>query len=120
MMGGHRFASVLGPDPSKIDESDVLDRAKRTVRDHLGIKDAPVASKVSIHVDALAQYRVGHSEVLRRVHEGLMKEGKGRISVCGSSYLGVGVNDAVRSARDVAMAVLKGDPVSGLERVLEE
>jgi oxygen-dependent protoporphyrinogen oxidase len=117
MMGGHRFRELFGKS-DLVDKSKLLEIAVNSIREHLGLKAEPFASLVTIQRECIPQYTIGHWKRLMALHDGLDSTLtlSGRISVVGSSFLGVSVNDCVRSARDVAEAVFKGESVTGLER----
>jgi oxygen-dependent protoporphyrinogen oxidase len=88
----------------------------------LGVTALPIDSHVSIHKNCIAQYTVGHYKRLETMQSALLKNpGIGRrLSLVGSSYTGVGVNDCILSARRVASGIAK-DPlgsITGLEEVL--
>ncbi|KAJ3071819.1 oxygen-dependent protoporphyrinogen oxidase [Podochytrium sp. JEL0797] len=121
MMGGHRFKELF-PTPDSFSEEKCLQLAVESVQQDLGITRAPDSFTVSLHKECITQYRVGHSERMKKMHAGLRDEFEGRLAVCGMSYLGVGVNDCVLSAREVVERVVGSGEggqgvVTGLERV---
>lgn len=91
---------------------------------HLRISEKPVLSNVTLQRDCIPQYHVGHDERLKCAHGDLMRGFSGRVAVAGNSFGGVGLNDCVRGAREVAKKMAgiiegKGD-VTGLERWAHE
>ena len=52
---------------------------------------------------------------MKKAHEELMSGYHGRLIVAGNSYTGVGLNDCVRAARDVAVKIKHGKSGTGLE-----
>ena len=56
-------------------------------------------------------------ERMRELNRVLRDDLQGRLSLVGPSYSGVGVNDCVRSAREAAYRVAKGNGATGLERL---
>lgn len=91
---------------------------------HLGISEKPVLSNVTLQRECIPQYHVGHDERLRNAHGDLMRGFSGRVAVAGSSFGGVGLNDCVRGAREVAKKISRsvegGGDVTGLERWVQE
>ncbi|KAF2147139.1 uncharacterized protein K452DRAFT_282124 [Aplosporella prunicola CBS 121167] len=104
MLGGHWWD---GWPSEAIDAAaeDGVAAARTVLARHLGITMDPVASHVAVHRNCIPQYTVGHSAQLQRAHQDLRRAYAGRVVVAGNSYTGVGVNDCVRAARDVAMHV---------------
>ena len=88
-------------------ERELVDRAIAAVGRHAGVVETPDCVQVSIARNAIPQYRVGHSERIARVEE-LLAEQLPRVSILGSGYHGVAVNDCIATARDVASTMLEG------------
>lgn len=108
MLGGHWWDGFASTN-SYPTEEEGLEMAKSVLRRHLGIDDEPEAYKAMLHKNCIPQYTVGHC---KRMKDGSMElEGafKGKLRVAGSSYGGVGLNDCVRSARDVVMRMKEED-----------
>lgn len=99
MMGGYWFESLFGSNPS---EESLLATAIEEVKTTLGIQCEPRSSHVSILRDCIPQYIVGHSEVVESALR-LIKQYKIPITLAGNSYTGVGVNDAILSARNAVL-----------------
>ncbi|KAG7164142.1 Protoporphyrinogen oxidase-like 1, partial [Homarus americanus] len=95
MMGGYWFKTLFGDNPS--DES-LLDVAINEVKETLKISIKPVRHKISILTDCIPQYVVGHSEIVFNSRK-LVKDLKLPLTLAGNSYDGVGVNDAIMSAK---------------------
>lgn len=88
---------------------------------HLRISEKPVLSNVTLQSKCIPQYHVGHDERLRRAHADLTRGFSGRVAVAGSSFGGVGLNDCIRGAREVAKKMAGGGvDVTGLERWAQE
>jgi len=135
MMGGHWWDNYLhsGSEtgtgiennsyPTE-DEGAVMARA--VLQRHLGIVEEPAKVLVSLQTDCIPQYTVGHTERLKQAHLDLLKSFGGRLAVAGNSYTGVGVNDCVRGARDIAVMVRNavkfgsGLGATGLEQFSQE
>lgn len=91
--------------------------ATEVLKRHLKIVEKPLLSNVTLQRECIPQYHVGHDERLKAAHGDLMKGFRGRVGVAGSSFGGVGLNDCVRGARDIARRVAEGgeEGVTGLE-----
>lgn len=111
MLGGHWWDGwVAYPD-----EEQGASMAKAILKRHLGISEEPQAIHVGVQEDCIPQYTVGHHSRMIQAKDAL-KKFNGRLRVAGNSYNGVGLNDCVRSARDVAMGLVDGSAVkTGLE-----
>lgn len=95
MMGGYWFKELFGDNPS---HENLLDVALREVKNTLKISSSPVRHRVNILHDCIPQYVVGHSEVISNSRK-LIKEENIPLTLAGYSYDGVGVNDAIMSAK---------------------
>lgn len=95
MMGGKWFESLFGNKP---DEMLLLNIAKEQLRIILGITDEPNLVKVNVLNKCIPQYVVGHNENIQKINQYIRKH-KLELSLCGSSYYGVGVNDVIVSAK---------------------
>jgi len=83
-------------------------RLERIVRDELrdilGITAAPMLARSYVYSAAMAQYEVGHLEVVQAVDERLARHGG--LFVAGNGLRGVGLPDCVRSGEAAADDVL--------------
>jgi oxygen-dependent protoporphyrinogen oxidase len=95
MMGGYWFEKYFGKNPN---EKTLLNIALNQVKQILSIHDIPVRSKVNILHHCLPQYVVGHDDNLSEINN-YIKTHQLPISLCGSSYYGVGINDVIMSAK---------------------
>ncbi|KAG0638328.1 hypothetical protein HOY80DRAFT_968124 [Tuber brumale] len=111
MMGGHYWQGRT----SYPDKHEAVEMARTVLQRHLRITETPALTNVTLQKDCIPQYTVGHDERMERAHEDLLTRFDGRLSVAGNSYLGVGLNDCVRSARDVVKGLLSGGSLTGLE-----
>ncbi len=111
MLGGHWWDEWI----AYPDEEQGASMAKAILQRHLGISEEPQAVHVGLQTNCIPQYTVGHHSRMAQAHEAL-KRFNGRLRVAGNSYTGVGLNDCVRSAREVAMGLVEGrDEKTGLE-----
>lgn len=113
MFGGHWWDGW----PAYPDEKEGLAMAKSLLKRHLGITEEPEAWQVNMGKDCLPQYTVGHEQRLKQAHNNIWREYKGRLRVAGNWMSGVGVNDCLRSARDIAKNFARD--ATGLEHIGE-
>ena len=74
--------------------------AKRAVAEHLGIKTEPIVIEAFTAKQAIPQYPVGFQLLLEQIHEA--KKAFPRLSLLGTSFYGVSVNQCVTSAKQFA------------------
>ena len=98
MLGGHWWDGWTGYP----DEDEGASMAKTILQRHLGIAEKPRAIRVSLQRDCIPQYPVGHQKNMEDASRQLKRMFQGRLRVAGNSYTGVGLNDCVRAAKDVA------------------
>ncbi|KAH8676845.1 hypothetical protein BGZ60DRAFT_483701 [Tricladium varicosporioides] len=116
MLGGHWWDSWSESDfPS---EAEAENMARNILARHLKIHDEPELVKAALHKNCIPQYTVGHESRMKKAHTELMVQWKGKVAVAGNSYSGVGLNDCVRSARDVVMGYKEDEDLTGLEHFL--
>ncbi|KXS95515.1 hypothetical protein AC578_4626 [Pseudocercospora eumusae] len=113
MFGGHWWDGW----PAYPDEKEALCMARSVLERHLGIKEEPEAWQVNVQQDCIPQYHVGHEQKLKDAHNSIWREYKGRLRVAGNWMSGVGVNDCLRSAYEVAKNMNR--EATGLEHVGE-
>ena len=115
MLGGHWWD---GWDAFP-DEHEGVSMAKAVLRRHLGISVQPEAIRVSFQKNCIPQYTVGHR---KRLEQGSRLLGifQGRLRVAGNSYSGVGLNDCVRSAKEVVRGLFDIEQTTGLQWFFEE
>ncbi|KAF2862293.1 Protoporphyrinogen oxidase [Piedraia hortae CBS 480.64] len=113
MLGGHLW-DKLSAYP---DEKDGLDLARRVLKRQLGITEEPEAYMVNLQKDCIPQYTVGHEKRLRDAHDNVWREYDNSLRVAGNWIKGVGVNDCLRTAWDVASSLARGKEGTGLEHV---
>ncbi|RKF64507.1 Protoporphyrinogen oxidase [Erysiphe neolycopersici] len=118
MLGGHWWDSF----ETYPNEEEGASMAKAVVKRHLGISKEPDLARVKLHKDCIPQYTVGHQRLLSQAKNEL-SDFMGRLSVTGSGYRGVGVNDCAASARDLVSRMPVGigsNLTTGLEWVDED
>ncbi len=98
-LGGARDEAIL-----RLSEGEVLDIARRELREILGLSAEPQFARVYKWKGAMAQYSVGHIERMDRI-ERLRQQLPG-LTLAGNGYRGIGVPDCVRSGSEAAAALL--------------
>ena len=116
MLGGHWW-NGWSSYPSS---DDGIAMARAVLERHLGITEAPLFAQATLQRDCIPQYTVGHEERMVRADKALRERWDGRLLVAGNSYAGVGVNDCVRAALDVALGVTVWGWKTGLEAFVYE
>lgn len=101
MMGGARFDKYFGP---KVDDEELLNVAVTHTKEILNIDSSPEVHHVSVMKDCIPQYVVGHYDRVSRIQSYIVEK-ELPISLVGSSYTGVGVNDVILSARKAAESI---------------
>ncbi|KAM6893373.1 protoporphyrinogen oxidase [Xenentodon cancila] len=97
MMGGVWFQDAFG-DPKAVSTESLLARASEAVRCHLGVTARPSWSRVALHQDCIPQYHVGHGRRVESMRR-FIRDNNLSLSLIGSSFDGVSVNDVIFSGR---------------------
>lgn len=95
MMGGHWFEKLFGKFPT---EKKILDVAVENVKEILNIEKEPKNTRVHILRKCIPQYTVGHNARVELIRDYITKN-QLPLSLCGSAYDGVGVNDVILASR---------------------
>ncbi|XP_038223082.1 protoporphyrinogen oxidase [Zerene cesonia] len=95
MLGGRWFKEKFG---EGVSNERLLNIALKEIQAILKIDDAPAAYNVSILDKCIPQYVIGHYERVDKIRQYIQKSNL-PISLVGSSYDGVGVNDVIFSAK---------------------
>jgi oxygen-dependent protoporphyrinogen oxidase len=118
MMGGHWWDGWTAY-PS---EEEGLAMARSVIQRHLNITDEPTAHVANLSRDCIPQYTLGYEDRLKAFAEDTSREFKGRLRVVGAQFNGVGVNDCITGAWNVARG-LRGEGWKGrscgLDRVTD-
>lgn len=77
----------------------------------------PIVTTHALHVDCIPTPTPGHRDRTKDLHWRLMDSPwKGRLSMAGNAWGGIGVNDSVYAAEEVVKGIKEGVPATGLER----
>ncbi|KAM4735948.1 protoporphyrinogen oxidase isoform 1-T1 [Anableps anableps] len=106
MMGGAWFQNVFGA-PKAATTEGLLARATEAVRCHLGVSVAPSWSNVALHRECIPQYYLGHFQRVDSMRT-FIKNNNLSLSLIGSAYDGVSVNDVIFSGRAAVAELLGG------------
>ncbi|POW12942.1 hypothetical protein PSTT_04186 [Puccinia striiformis] len=110
MLGGHYYSKQIDSIPT-IDR--LTQQATETIREQLGITQDPFFTQAQIQKDCIPQYLVGHHQRMSELHHQLKPL---NLSLVGSGYSGVGLNDVVKSSKDNAVNLIKNGRSTGLEK----
>lgn len=103
MMGGAWFRQRLGVDPSN---KDLYDVALHQVQRILKISAQPTTGRVHQLRQCIPQYVVGHRDRVQRIRQ-YIRDNRLPLTLCGSAYDGVGVNDVIFSARQAVRSQME-------------
>ncbi|CAH0729131.1 unnamed protein product, partial [Brenthis ino] len=95
MLGGKWFKEKFG---NNVTKEKLLDIAMKEIRSILKIDEKVSAHNVNILHKCIPQYVIGHYERVDKIREYIQSNNL-PISVVGSSYDGVGINDVIYSAK---------------------
>ena len=96
--------AFVGEPKSKQSEGELMELCQADLTPILGIKNVPQFAVVSKHPRAMAQYQVGHQEVVSTA-ERLASELPG-FAIAGNGYHGVGIPDCIRGGEAAALSLL--------------
>ena len=103
MMGGAWFEKVLGADPTEDTAAQV---AVKSLSRILGIEREPTRVVSKLQRRCIPQYTVGHAGRVEGARKALVDAGL-PVSLTGSSYDGVGLNDTIVSARKHVESIVR-------------
>ncbi len=85
-------------------ESELIESVLGDLRELLGIKGTPTFATVSKHSKAMAQYHVGHLDVVSQI-EAYSRKLRG-FALAGNAYRGRGIPDCINSGEEAAQILL--------------
>jgi oxygen-dependent protoporphyrinogen oxidase len=97
MMGGSWFEECFG-DVNCCDVDHIVQTAVNAVSNHLSIRETPVRVIPHILKRCIPHYRVGHHRTLQEIAKYITRHHL-PLTLIGSSYKGVSVNECIHSAR---------------------
>ncbi|KAL1131539.1 hypothetical protein AAG570_011156 [Ranatra chinensis] len=103
MLGGHWFQEYFS---QKNDDKHILGVTLDNVNRVLGIEEEPVSTHISVLKDCIPQYTVGHTKRVGDIFS-YVKSNRLPLSLIGSSYKGVGINDVIMSSKNAVNHIQK-------------
>jgi oxygen-dependent protoporphyrinogen oxidase len=95
----------LQPELFNDDDATMEANVRAEIASLLGVKVAPMLSRIWRHAKSMPQYRVGHEERIRSIRARL--RGFPTLALAGSAYEGVGISDCVRTGEEAAECLAK-------------
>ena len=96
--------AFVGEPTSRKTETELIELCQADLTPLLGLKNAPRFAVVSKHSQAMAQYQVGHQEVVEGIEQ-FTNELRG-LALAGNGYDGIGIPDCIRSGETAALSLL--------------
>ena len=96
--------AFVGEPASKKAETDLIQLCQTDLMPLLGIENAPLFATISKHTQAMAQYQVGHQDVVADI-ERLTHKFQG-LALAGNGYHGIGIPDCIQSGETAAISLL--------------
>ncbi len=93
----------FGADAMDLDDDAVVEAARTELKRILGLSATPVFASVSRWPRAMAQYNVGHEDLVKRI-ESIVSAIPG-LRLAGNAYHGIGIPDCIRGAKEAAEAL---------------
>ena len=91
---------ALQPDMFALNESEMLDRVEKDLRELLAIKSEPLFAEVSKWENSMPQYEVGHLDRVAAIENELAQSPN--LQLAGNAYRGAGIPDCIRSGETAA------------------
>jgi oxygen-dependent protoporphyrinogen oxidase len=104
---------ALQPEMFALDETEMLGRVEKDLRELLGITGEPLFAEVSKWERSMPQYEVGHLDRVASIEAGLAQ--LPNLQLAGNAYRGAGIPDCIRSGETAAEKLinsLASQPVS--------
>ena len=96
--------AFVGEPTSKKSKAELIELCETDLTPLLGLKNAPQFAIVSKHSQAMAQYQVGHQDVVSDIER--FASGLQGFALAGNGYNGVGIPDCIRSGEAAALSLL--------------
>lgn len=95
---------ITGNVSDKSTSDELVSIVLKDVSELLGIAVDPIFTVVSQHSQAMAQYQVGHQEVIADIDE--LAKGLNGVALAGNAYHGIGIPDCIHSGEKAALALI--------------
>ena len=96
--------AFVGEPTSRKTETELIELCQADLTPLLGLKNAPRFADVTKHSQAMAQYQVGHQDVVRSIEQ--FTGELGGLALAGNGYHGVGIPDCIQSGEMAALTLL--------------
>lgn len=98
-MGG-----ALQPEAFKLEDKEMIEVVRQNLQDLLGVTKEPLFSRIERHPLAMAQYQVGHLNLVEEI-EGCLRKFP-TLQLAGNAFTGVGIPDCIHGAEQAADRIL--------------
>jgi protoporphyrinogen/coproporphyrinogen III oxidase len=98
------IGGMLQPELFQDDDQTIEKNVRAELADLLGVRAAPLLSRIWRHPRSMPQYHVGHGELVKRIEAAL--DPFPGLALAGSAYHGVGISDCVRTGEEAAEKVI--------------
>jgi len=96
--------AFVGEPTSRKTEIELIELCQADLTPLLGLKNVPRFADVTKHAQAMAQYQVGHQEVVSSIEQ--FTSELGGLALAGNGYHGVGIPDCIQSGEAAALSLL--------------
>lgn len=96
---------ALNPKILELEDDQIIDRAKRELKEILKIKDDPKFSLITRYPNAMPQYHLGHLDKVADIQKRLLEYNG--LEIAGNAYSGVGIPECVHSGEQAAETMIK-------------
>jgi len=91
---------ALQPEMFALDETDMLQRVEKDLRELLGVSESPVFAEVAKWKNSMPQYEVGHLDRVQAIENAVAQ--LPNLTLAGNAYRGAGIPDCIRSGEAAA------------------
>jgi oxygen-dependent protoporphyrinogen oxidase len=109
-LGGTRDEAVL-----ELADRDILRIVSRELNEILGIRAAPLFTRIYRWKQAMVQYSVGHLETVERIAR--YRRPYPSVALAGNAYRGIGIPDCIRSGQQAAAELLESTGLGVQDRM---
>ena len=96
---------ALQPRTFDYEDREIIQIVRQNLRELLGIEKPPMFAFVERHAQAMAQYRVGHLDLVEEI-ETLTREHPS-LQLAGNGFTGIGIPDCIRRGEECASRLLE-------------
>jgi oxygen-dependent protoporphyrinogen oxidase len=96
---------ALQPRTFDYEDREIIQIVRQNLRELLGVEKPPMFALVERHAQAMAQYRVGHLDLVGEI-ETLTREHP-NLQLAGNGFTGIGIPDCIRRSEECASRLLE-------------